>query len=292
MYLNGEHSQTTMGLNESQTNINIICRISDDDDELNNQHQLDHLDCFGKKPLAMVRPRRIFRSSNNVNPFLSTIDLNYNLAGRLRECRSLDWIPNRLRNRFDMKRQQISKLIDQSTCSLDAGVAMINHDPIPFSLNCLQNNHFELDSNRMNIGIRRNDSNISAIVANTTKNSITNRNNSKLHYKPLNNNCNVTEEAQCPLLLRQNSLSRGPQDEMLSHQKRWRSLESIDNRHDAESISTSKKNTNRGSIRSWLYNLFQGHGFNDSSLRKVGVVQSHVKGFGDLPSAPEHESIV
>lgn len=290
MYLNGENSRTTVGLSESQTN-NIICKISDD--ELNNQHQLDHLDCFGKKPLAMVRPRRILRSSNNVNHFLSTIDLNYNLAGRLRECRSLDWIPNRLRNRNDMKRQHISKLKDQSTCSLDAGVAMINHDPIPFSLNCLQNNHFELDSNRMNIGIRRNDSNISAIAATTTNNSITNRNNSKLHYKLLNNNCNRAEEAQCPLLFRQNSLSRGPQDEMLSHQKRWRSLESIDNRHDAESISTSKKNTNRGSIRSWLYNLFQGHhGFNDSSLRKVGVVQSHVKGFGDLPSAPEHESIV
>lgn len=104
----------------------------------------------------------------------------------------------------------------------------------------------------------------------------------------------MAEDAHCPLLYRQNSLSN-PQDENVLQQKRWRSLETVQHtsRNDTDT-STPKKTVNRGSIRSWLVNLFQGNGFNDTSLRKTGV-QNRVKGFSgfaELPPAPEHESIV
>lgn len=302
LYLSGENSRTMIGPNDSSTN--NAFKLTDD--ESTNQHQLQQLDCCGqKKPFAMVRPRRILCTSNNEHhAFLSTIDLNYNVAGRLRESKSLDLIPNQLRHRLDIKRLQISKLRDQSTCSLDAGVALINRDAMPF-ISDFSRDNFECISNRMVYAPSTNDSISSATigtiatVAATTAKSPTNRNinKSKLQYKILNNNCNgpiAQEEAQCPLLYRQNSLSNSPQDENLFHQKRWRSLETIDSRHGTEP-SSNKKNANRGSIRSWLYNLFQGNGFNDTSLRKVGVVQSRVKGFsgfGELPPAPEHESIV
>lgn len=117
------------------------------------------------------------------------------------------------------------------------------------------------------------------------------------------------EDAQCPLLYRQNSLNN-PQDDCMLQQKRWRSLETMVSGGGGNSvgidgggcgtatdtdISAPKKSVNRGTIRSWLVNLFQGNGFSDASLRKAGVVQNRsFKGFSgvsELP-APEHESIV
>lgn len=281
LYLS-ENSRTTLEQAESLTN--NLFKI---DDDHSNQYQLQQFDSVQKKPFAMVRPHRILCASDEYRSFLSTLDLNYNVATRLRESKSLDVIPNnQLRHRTDSKRLQIAKITDRSACSLDAGVSMISRDPMPspFNLDNLQNN-FEFGS-RMLCS--------SAAESNSTQKGLVKK--VKNSYKGLNN-CNgpVVEDAQCPLLYRQNSLNN-PQDDNVLQQKRWRSLESVQHIRGDTDISTPKKSVNRGSIRSWLVNLFQGNGFSDASLRKAGVVQNRsFKGFsgvGELPPAPEHESIV
>lgn len=284
LYLS-ENSRTTLEHTESLTNNE--CYFKPDDDSIN-QYQLQQLDYVQKKPFAMVRPRRIVMN-DEYRSFLSTLDLNYNVASRLRESKSLDLIPcNQLRNRVDSKRLPIAKINDRSACSLDAGVSMISRDPMPesFNLDNIRCN-FTIGSNRM----------ICASDNDTTAHHKLNK-KSKNPYKGLNN-CNgpttMGEDAHCPLLYRQNSLNN-PQDENVLQHKRWRSLETVQNRSDSDtSVPKNVKNVNRGSIRSWLVNLFQGNGFSDASLRKAGVVQNRVKGFsgfGELPAAPEHESIV
>lgn len=280
LYLS-EHSRTNLEQTESLTNN----QITNDDDQLN-QYQLQCLDYVQKKPLAMVRPQRILYANDEYRSFLSSLDLNYNVASRLRESKSLDLLPsNQLRHRTDSKRLQIAKINDRSACSLDAGVSMISRDPMPssFNLDNLQNN-FEFGS-RMLCGAESNSTNKAMVKK--VKNS----------YKGLNN-CNgpLVEDAQCPLLYRQNSLNN-PQDDSILQQKRWRSLESVQHIRGDTEISTPKKSgVNRGSFRSWLVNLFQGNGFSDASMRKAGVVQNRsFKGFsgvGELSPAPEHESIV
>lgn len=291
LYLS-ENSRTTLEQCESLTNNDDCFKQHNDDDSIN-QYQLQQFDYIQKKPFAMVRPQRILTCMNDkYRSFLSTLDLNSNVASRLRESKSLDIIipSNQLRNRIDSKRLPLTK-IDRSACSLDAGVSMISRDPMPepFNLDNLRCN-FEIGSSRM-ICTAENDSTIS-INKNAKK--------SKSPYKA-QNNCNgptttmLAEDAHCPLLYRQNSLNN-PQDENLLQQKRWRSLETVQvNRNSDSDTSAPKKTVNRGSIRSWLVNLFQGNGFNDASLRKTGVVPNRVKGFsgfGELPPAPEHESIV
>ncbi|XP_055316758.1 receptor-type guanylate cyclase Gyc76C-like [Sitodiplosis mosellana] len=284
LYLS-ENSRITQ--TESLTNTDCFFKP---DDESINQYQLQQLDYVQKKPFAMVRPRRIV-INDEYRSFLSQLDLNYNVAARLRESKSLDLIPcNQLRNRVDSKRLPIAKINDRSACSLDAGVSMISRDPMPepFNLGNTRCN-FEIGSNRMICAPEH--------TTDTITNKLTKK--SKSPYKGLNN-CNgptsVGEDAHCPLLYRQNSLNN-PQDENVLQHKRWRSLETVQhNRSDSDtSVSKNVKNMNRGSIRSWLVNLFHGNGFNDASLRKAGVVQNRVKGysgFGELPPAPEHESIV
>lgn len=172
----------------------------------------------------------------------------------LQSSRSLDPFPSQLRRRTDTIKITIP-MTKRSTRSLDGGVAMISNDP-----NC-------------------------------ESPTIT-----KISYKHLNNNCNGSvvgvEDPNCPLLFRQGSLN-SPQDESL-YQTQWRSLQAVCG--GAEDLQ-SKKALHRGSIRSWLFGLFQGNGIraSNSSLRKVGVMQSGVRGlpgFGELPSAPENESVV
>lgn len=284
LYLSGENSRTTLEKTESLTN--NLYKMNDDSCS---QQQLQQIDCTqNKKPFAMVRPRRILCTTNNeYRSFLSTLDLNYNMAARLRESKSLDLLPNQLRYRIDSKRIPVlsSRIREPSSCSLDAGVSLISQDPMPFTIDNLHNRY---KSSRMLCSPDDDPS-----IALTEQNQKDKRDKHKiLSKKPINNNCNgpadLAEDAQCPLLYRQNSF---PQDEKLQ-QKRWRSLESVNLRGDA---SAPKKSVNRGSIRSWLVNLFQGNGFSDVSLRKVGVVQNRVKGFsnfGELSPAPEHESIV
>lgn len=277
-------SRTPLYLSEnSRTCLEQVGLLANDifkmDDESVNQYQLQQLD---KKPFAMpiVRPQRILYTNDEYRAFLSTLDLPYDMAARLRECKSLDVIPgNQLRHRVDSKRLPISKIGDRSTCSLDAGVSMICQDPMPRPFN-LDNLHGDIEFSSNHISCA------------SESNSIT-----KSDKKAKNShNCNgpLAEDAHCPLLYRQNSLSN-PQDENVLQQKRWRSLETVQHtsRNDTDT-STPKKTVNRGSIRSWLVNLFQGNGFNDTSLRKTGV-QNRVKGFSgfaELPPAPEHESIV
>lgn len=62
--------------------------------------------------------------------------------------------------------------------------------------------------------------------------------------------------------------------------------------------SNSKKAAmGRGSIATWLVNIFHGNTIrpSDTSSTRVGIMQSGVRGmagFGEIPSAPERESIV
>lgn len=212
-----------------------------------------------KKPLAMVRPRQVLRS------IVSSDDYSRfrNPEHTLRESRSLDPFPSQksLRKRNDGSTSKLKeKLPKRGSRSLDGGVSLISHDPD------LRNGDAE-------------------------ENTITG-------YKHINNNCNGSigvEDAHCPLLFRQGSLTT-PHDDNNLHTKRWRSLQTVG--LDENSISGDKKTIPRGSIRSWIVGFFQGNGFrsSDASLRKVGVVPSGLRGhpgFGELPSiAPEKESIV
>lgn len=275
LFLSGQ-SRTTLEQTELLTN-----DIFKMDDDPSNQYQMQQ---FDKKPLAMVRPRRILYTNDEYRAFLSTLDLNYNVAARLRECKSLDMLPNnQLRHRVDSKRLPIAKISDRSTCSLDAGVSLICRDPMPRPFD-LDNLHGDIEFGSNHVVCASSDGNSNTKSDKKTKSS----------YKGINN-CNgpLAEDAHCPLLYRQNSLSN-PQDENVLQQKRWRSLETVQHSRNDSDTSAPKKTVNRGSIRSWLVNLFQGNGFNDTSLRKTGV-QNRVKGFsgfGELPPAPEHESIV
>lgn len=233
------------------------------------------LECIQKKPLAMVRPRQILSnitsSSDDYRRFYSNMDIEC-CNSNLRESRSLDPFPSQLRRRLDCVKLPSLKLKNRSSHSLDACVSMISQDPNYTST--------ESDTNR--------------IIFNEPE---INENDKRLvPYKHINNNCNGsvgTEDPNCPLLFRQGSLN-SPHDEFLLHHKRWRSLETVGPLADED--TNSKKGLNRGSVRSWLVGLFQGNGLrsNDAS-RRVGVMQSGVRGisgFGELPPAPEHESIV
>lgn len=122
----------------------------------------------------------------------------------------------------------------------------------------------------------------------------------------INNNCNgsstaLVEDANCPLLFRQASLSgpNGHDDDdeetaIEQAKKRWRSLETIGGglHHltgneigcggyggGGGSVEADKKRLHRGSIKSWLFGLFQGS-------RRVAVMPIGVQGnsgFGDFP---------
>lgn len=126
-----------------------------------------------------------------------------------------------------------------------------------------------------------------------------------LYSKHTNNNCNGSignENPNCPLLMRQGSLTSPHDDVIIS--KRWRSLELVGGKgsHGRRSsgATTDENQCNKKSIAdriaTRLAGLFNGNGFrsSDASLRKIGVIQSGVKGmtgFGEIP-ATEKESIV
>lgn len=252
-----------------------------------------------KKPLAMVRPRRILSavkssSSDDYSRFRSRPSVD-DCPGNLRESRSLEPFPSQLRRRIDYLKLTSLKTSKNSSRSLDAGVSMISYNPNYYGMADMFNNTAPTAT--------------TIAVATTTDNnapdwvgcseSITNSNKNKQQNKYINNNCNgsiTTEDPNCPLLFR-GSLNTANDDGQNYQQKRWRSLETI--RIEKESTSKSKKELPRGTttIRSWLVGLFQGNATKgaDVSLRKVNAVQSGVKGmpaFCDLPPAPENESMV
>lgn len=219
-----------------------------------------------KKPLAMVRPqRKISSSAKKTSASTQDIYPIDNIDSLLRHTRSLD-------------QMQQCNLTKNNSRSLDTGVSLISGNPNggaaddELKLLDIDNGHLIISGSRI------------------------------LPYK-LNNNCNgsIIDDAHSPLLQRQASLTCPP-DEIISRSKRWRSLETIEN------TSTSIDNTglgqnskksavNRGSIASWFMNLLQGNGIrsSDASLRRVGIVQTTVRGvpgFGEMPSPPDRESIV
>lgn len=278
----------------------------------------DHMECAQKKPLAMVRPRQILSSivssSDDYQRFRGCIDFDTSRrASGLRESISLDPFPNQLRRRLDCKKLQKLKLRNRSVCSLDAGIAIISRDPqyrddirIDSSRNRLANN--DVVHHRALCNTESTSTNVLEQHSETNTTTACTINKTNVPAKHLNNNCNGsigTEDPNCPLLHRQGSLN-SPHDEILLHHKRWRSLETIGGLVDTDVANISrdgsrsggnKKVLSRNSIRSWLFGLFQGNGFrsNDASLRKVGVgimQTGGVRGFTELPPAPEHESIV
>uniref|UniRef100_A0A1L8DJE6 Guanylate cyclase n=2 Tax=Nyssomyia neivai TaxID=330878 RepID=A0A1L8DJE6_9DIPT len=222
-------------------------------------HVLEHAECCEpvngddcpKKPFAMVKPRQMLRSLASSDEYGK-----FGAEGILRESRSLDPFPSQPR------RRDIFKL------------------PIKFAKK----------------GSRSLEDAPDTQIRSTSKTSIATAAaplNSHQIPEHSNNNCNGsigTEDANCPLLQRQSSLS-SPVDDLLFQAKRWHSLESV--AMDNESMGR-KKPLARASIRSWLVGLFQGSALknSDASLRKVCTVQSGVKpAFNDLASV-EKESIV
>lgn len=220
---------------------------------------------LSRKPLAMVRPRQILKSitCTSIGGDEHNLDLDCN---NLRESQSLDPFPSLLRRRIDITPK--IPLINgnkQNSRSLDDGrLALISTNP-----NC------------DNCGMNDNNDN--------------NPNKNKIPYKLLNNNCNGstagTDNSHCPLIPRQSSLNSPHDDNLMQQRKPWHSLENVAGVGSNNDDIQNKKNVNRGSIKSWIYRIFQ----RSASLRQVGVLQSGVRGitgFDELPSAPEHESIV
>lgn len=290
LYLSGgEYSQTTLleqteALQKDETTNNMDETNSTNNPEIPNpdqEHLLKKFEYKQKKPFATVRPRILGGSQkNDCRSFLSTIDLNGTSFAMVRATKSLDIIPNQLRNRIDCKHFKSTE-----ANSLDAfdGVSMISRDdsmPFNIELSRLFPTSTERTSNRQ---------------VNCLQDSDKNTNKSlKTECRPLNNNCNgpMMAEDACPLLhvQRQGSLNN-PHENILQH-KRWRSLETVDSSRCYRYDDNTNQSKTRG-FRSWLVNLFQGN-------FKVGVVQNRVKGFSgfseapqplDVP-APQHESIV
>ncbi|XP_055590315.1 receptor-type guanylate cyclase Gyc76C-like [Uranotaenia lowii] len=191
----------------------------------------------------------------------------------LRESRSLDPFPNDIRKRLEsIKMEKKPRNAQKGSFSLDAGVSTISSESI--------------DGDRGE-----------KMVISTLHED--NGSGPEDVYKYLNNNCNGSigggnnEESHCPLLVRQTSLVTPGQEDCLSTQKRWYSLENVGA---PDEDSCSKKSLTRSSIKSWLVGFIQGNGYkaSDSSLRKVAVLPGvpGVPGFGELQSTPEKESMV
>lgn len=305
LYLHGEESGSTF---EQPDSLNSkICGGGGNTFLINT----DQLECSQKKPLAMVRPRQILSSiissSDDYQSFrdCSDFETTRRVSG-LRESISLDPFPNQLRCRLDCRKLTKLKLRNRSVCSLDAGIAMITREDIVID-NRSTNNNFMYHRALCNIESPNTNATEHPSVNNATTTCTSKKKN--ISAKHLNNNCNGSigmEDPNCPLLHRQGSLN-SPHDEYSTQHKRWRSLETIGGLVDTDATcigdddggsgGSNKKVFSRNSIRSWLFGLFQGNGFrsNDASLRKVGVgimQTSGVRGFTELPSAPEHESIV
>lgn len=238
-----------------------------------------------KKPLAMVKPRRIFKSITTTSQDLLPSSPYDHL---LRESLSLDPIPVQIRRKFDISKLS-SKLTKNNSRSLDAGVvSLISKD---------------LDNEKLKM-------NEEIIQPEFVNNG---------NAKYVNNNCNGSiniYDPHCPLLSRQCSLTNPSDDEVILQSKKWRSLETVNfkihnggdddddddygdgNGGRMNSKLNNKKSVGRGSITSWLVNLFQGNGIrtSDVSLRKIGVMPTtnsrNVQGFSDIQLPPKRESIV
>lgn len=226
-----------------------------------------------------------------VDPKLASV------ATTLRESRSLDPFPQ-LRKRFEAIKGSSEKFLKnhKHSRSLDDGdVALISTDPNATGE--------DIDGGYPRGGDGLVISRIGDMI--DSCNQVTNHSRSS-SIKHLNNNCNGSiniEDSQQPLL-RQGSLTT-PTDEINWQSKRWHSLETMggvgmrnNGGNAGDNNSNSKKAAmGRGSIATWLVNIFHGNTIrpSDTSSTRVGIMQSGVRGmagFGEIPSAPERESIV
>lgn len=292
LHLNTGHSQITLNQPES-----IVT-----------DRESNSLDCPLKKPLAMVRPRRILSSGKSSssddynNRFHSSTSIN-ECPSHLRESRSLEPFPSQLRRRLDYIKLPALRVNKHNSRSLDDGVSMISYNP----------NYFDMLGSMYQRAVAAATPAIMAAagVTDDTEASVTdgewsagcsdaiidtNQKAPAAHNKYFNNNCNgsiaMTEDANCPLLPFRGSWTTANDDVLLMNQKRWRSLETVN----VEKETRSKKELPRSTNWSWLFGLFKsGPRASDVSLRKVTAVPSDVKGmpaFCDLPPAPENESMV
>nr|XP_040236766.2 receptor-type guanylate cyclase Gyc76C-like isoform X1 [Anopheles coluzzii]XP_040236767.2 receptor-type guanylate cyclase Gyc76C-like isoform X1 [Anopheles coluzzii]XP_049465860.1 receptor-type guanylate cyclase Gyc76C-like isoform X1 [Anopheles coluzzii]XP_049465861.1 receptor-type guanylate cyclase Gyc76C-like isoform X1 [Anopheles coluzzii]XP_049465862.1 receptor-type guanylate cyclase Gyc76C-like isoform X1 [Anopheles coluzzii]XP_049465863.1 receptor-type guanylate cyclase Gyc76C-like i len=236
-------------------------------------------------------------------------------AALLRESRSLDPFPVTLeprRKRLDALTKRVPRLAktiaapsrtgSQSFVSVPPAVSTISHESIADSTVRLEDDQHLQRLSGSGHG--------NAKPPNSHGESQHHHHHHHHHHKYLhNNNCNgsigngaAEEQATCPLLTRQTSLTTPQEHEHHcpglytnnSSSKRWYSLEHVGV---PDEDSCSKKSLTRSSLKSWLVGFIHGNGFksSDSSLRKVGVLPvgvGGVTGFGELQPTPEKESMV
>uniref|UniRef100_A0A182MXC5 Guanylate cyclase n=1 Tax=Anopheles dirus TaxID=7168 RepID=A0A182MXC5_9DIPT len=243
-------------------------------------------------------------------------------AALLRESRSLDPFPVMVeprRKRLDaLTRRVVPRLAKTITAPSRTGsqtfgpaptvVSTISHESIADSTRTSARRDHPSDTCKLTNNTSAN----AKARGNATEPNNSHTSEAAAYHKYLhNNNCNGSigngagaeqEQATCPLLMRQTSLTtphHEPHDcpglyTNNSSSKRWYSLEHVGA---PDEDSCSKKSLTRSSIKSWLVGFIHGNGFksSDSSLRKVGVLPvgvGGVTGFGELQPTPEKESMV
>lgn len=206
--------------------------------------------------LVEKRPLAIVRPRHQLRSIASSDEYSrfLNMDGHLRESRSLDPFPCQLRKRNESVKFN-DKVKKKSSISLEQGVSFINAHP----------------------GGNANDQTPIDL------------------YKYANNNCNGSigiDDANCPLLLRQTSLTAADADDIHTAflTKKWRSCEAVGMEDENCSASLPK-----GSLKSWLLGLLHG-GFKSSnaSLKRVNAIQSvkDVPVFSEIKAGTQKESVV
>ncbi|XP_017842260.1 receptor-type guanylate cyclase Gyc76C isoform X1 [Drosophila busckii] len=301
------------------------------------------------KPLAMVRPHRII-SAAQLLPALQQHQQQSSSAAHqvaellLRESRSLDPMPlQQLRKRHERSKLPPSKLSKNNSRSLDTGVSLISGNPNgeasveAESSQDLTGN--PVDDDELGLLMRHDNGQLptlrysnsfanaqpSIVPAGASSGRRTSNVSTGSCTKHLNNNCNggmsIEDDMHSPLLQRQASLTTPP-EELLSHTKRWHSLEHMDpgvGPH-GNSVSyaadigapdmqgdgrTAATRSGSSKLGNWVASFFKGNGLLGSSsngepaLRRVGILpgsgQGVRSGFSDMTAAAtarDRESIV
>lgn len=249
-------------------------------DNSENENLIDSAN--NQKPVIMPKPiMKSITSSSDQYPRFRNSDYV------LRESKSLDPFPSQLRKRIDtIQSPEIFQKDDFNSYDID-----------------VDNNCYKTGTSSSSVVESGNDNKYcnNEIISNNDD-SDSKISSIDIAYKYLNNNCNGlinNEDAHCPLLLRQQSLTDHPHggkvcsQPTISHPKPWRSLielQPIELHED----NCSKKSQARGSFKSWLVGIFQGNGFksSDASLRKTAILPSGLTSFGEIQAGPERESNV
>ncbi|KAM8707767.1 hypothetical protein ACLKA7_014840 [Drosophila subpalustris] len=317
------------------------------------------------KPLAMVRPHRIISAAQLLpldhgsilaaGAGAATTTAPHVAELLLRESRSLDPMPlQQLRKRHERVKLPPSKLSKNNSRSLDTGVSLISGDPNgeaavdhdmdtddpavnPVDANdgyddevglLMRHDNGQLPALRYSSSFANAHPNPSIVPAGSSSSRRRTSNVASNCAKHLNNNCNggmnIEEELQSPLLQRQASLTMPP-EELLTHPKRWHSVEHMEpgvtghgnsvsyaadideggggdggalDAHLGLGINQRAPKGSSGSssklLPSWVANFFKGNGMRsgnatESTLRRVGILPSSVQavrsGFTDMASA-------